>query len=128
MVFGAEDLLRAFEERVQQQAEHASQLSEQMKARSVTVESPGGEVRVTVDTTGGLSGLEFGSAAERLRLEGLAQLVLQTSRQAQAKLAESMSELVGQMYGPSSPTARFVSDAYAERFPTAEPDEDGERR
>lgn len=122
-----EDLFRSFEHRVQQNVERAQQLSERMQDRTATVASPGGEVRVTVDSTGGLAGLQFGPAAQRLSLDRLAGLVLQTSQRAQAQLAAAMSELVGELYGDGSETARFVSEAYTERFPTVERDNGGER-
>jgi DNA-binding protein YbaB len=120
----SEDMLRSFQVQAMEQAERAQQLSRRMQQTSVTVESPGGEVRVTVDSTGGLSGLDFGAAAERVRLDRLAELVLQTSRLAQGRLAGSMNELVDEVYGRGSDTASFVSQAYAERFPEPEPEPD----
>jgi DNA-binding protein YbaB len=128
MAYGAEDMLRSFEMRARQQAEQAQQLSQSMQSRTATMESPGGEVRVTVDSTGGLAGLQFGAGADRIALDRLAELVLQVSRQAQAELAAAMSQLVVDMYGAGSATARFVSEAYTERFPSPVDDEDGERR
>jgi hypothetical protein len=122
-----EDLLRSFELQAMEHAERAQLLSRRLEANSVTVESPGHEVRVTVDSTGGLSALDFGSAAEELPLDRLAELVLQTSRQAQARLAESIGELVSELYGQDSQTASFVARTYAERFPAPEP-EDGDQR
>lgn len=123
-----EDLLRSFELRAVEQAERAQELSRRIERSSTTVESPGGEVRLTVDSTGGLSALDFGGGAERLSLDRLAELVLQTSRAAQARLAASMGELVSEVYGPGSPTASFVAEAYAERFPTPEEENGSDRR
>ena len=123
-----EDLLRSFELRAREQAERAALLSRRLEQASVVVESANGEVRLSVDSTGGLSGLTFGSAAGRLPLDRLAELVLQTSRRAQVRLAESMGAVVAQVYGDDSDTATFVSRVYAERFPSPEQDEEGERR
>jgi len=125
-----EDLLRSFELQAMEQAERAQLLSRRLEQNAVTVQSPGGEVRVTVDSTGGLAGLQFGAPAREMPLERLAEVVLATSRRAQATLADSMGELVSQVYGPGSATADFVAQTYAERFPTPAPaaDEDGERR
>lgn len=128
MAYGAEDMLRSFENRAHQQAEQAQQLSQSMQSRTATVESSGGEVRVTVDSTGGLAGLQFGAGADRMALDRLAELVLQVSRQAQAELAAAMTQLVVEMYGQGSATARFVSEAYTERFPRPVDDVDGEQR
>ncbi|BFU45848.1 YbaB/EbfC family nucleoid-associated protein [Krasilnikovia sp. MM14-A1004] len=117
-----EDLLRSFELRAAEHAERAQLLSRRLEQNSVTAQSRGGEVQVTVDSTGGLSGLQFGSAARDLELDRLAELVLATSRQAQAKLAESMGELVSDLYGQGSPTATFVTQTYAQRFPVQDDD------
>ncbi|GGK73760.1 YbaB/EbfC family nucleoid-associated protein [Mangrovihabitans endophyticus] len=123
-----EDLLRSFELQAREQAERAQLLSARLERHSATVESGDGAVRVTVDSTGGLAALRFGAAAQRLGYERLAELVLQTSQQAQARLAASMGEVVSDLYGDDSDTARFISQTYTERFPTVEPDEGGERR
>ncbi|RZU48483.1 YbaB/EbfC DNA-binding family protein [Krasilnikovia cinnamomea] len=123
-----DDWIRTFELRAQEQAARAHELSRQLQERSVTVASADGEVRLTVDSAGGLAGLEFGRGASELSLEDLAALVLQTSRRAQARLAESMSEAVAQVFGQGSETASFVSQAYAERFPRPDDDADGDQR
>ncbi|GAA2464887.1 YbaB/EbfC family nucleoid-associated protein [Winogradskya humida] len=118
-----DDLLHSFELKAMEQAERAQLLSRRIEQNVATVESPGGEVRLTVDSSGGLAGLNFGSAAERLPLERLGELVLRTSRQAQARLAESMNDLISDVYGRDSETARFVARTYAERFPESQDDE-----
>lgn len=127
MTFDPEGLLRSFEARAREQAEQAQQLSQRMQKATSTVESSGGEVRLTVDSTGGLADLEFGAPAERVSLQRLAQLVLEASRQAQRRMAAQMSTVVAQMYGADSPTSQFVSSAYAERF-AAHPEYDREDR
>ena len=123
-----DDLLRSFEQHVEQQTQRALQLSNQIEQSTTTLESPGGEVRVTVDSTGGLAGLRFGGSGERLSLERLAELVLDTSRRAQAQMATMMSGLVSEVYGAGSATAEFVSNAYTERFPAPPQPEGGDRR
>ena len=120
----AEDLLRSFELRAAEQAERAQLLSRRLARNSTMVESPDGAVRVVVDSTGGLADLRFGRAAREVPLDRLAELVLTTSKRAQAELADSMGELVSQVYGPGSDTATFVSQAYAERFPAPAPDDE----
>jgi DNA-binding protein YbaB len=121
MSFVPDDLLRSFELRAEEQAAQARRLSARIEQSTATAESPDGEVTVTVDSTGGLAGLRFDAAAERLPLDRLAALVLDTSRRAQAKIAKQVGDLVSETYGLGSPTADFVSGAYAERF-GGEPD------
>jgi hypothetical protein len=116
MSFAPDDLLRSFELRAAEQAARARRLSARMEQSAATVESPGGEVTLTVDSTGGLADLRFGAAAERLSLDRLAVLVLDTSRRAQAEIAKTMGDLVSEAYGADSATAAFVTGAYAERF------------
>jgi hypothetical protein len=123
-----EDLLRSFELRAAEHAERAQLLSRRLEQNSTMVESPDGLVRVTVDSTGGLSGLQFGRGARELPLDRLAELVLATSRQAQARLAASMGELVAELYGPGSETANFVTETYAQRFPAPDDDQGGDQR
>ena len=116
MSFVPEDLLRSFELRAEEQAAQARRLSARIEQSTAAVESPGGEVTVTVDSTGGLADLRFGAAAERLALDRLAALVLETSCRAQAEIAKQVGDLVSDTYGLGSPTAAFVSGAYADRF------------
>lgn len=86
MALAPDGMLRSFELRVQEQAQ---QLSVRTRKSALAVESPGGEVRVTVDSDGGLVGLRFGAAAERVSLDRLAELVVGMSLQAQGKLAQA---------------------------------------
>lgn len=86
MAVAPEGMLRSFEQRVREQTQHAQQLSMHIQRPTVAVESPGGEVRVTVDEAGGLVNLRFGAAAERVSLDRLAELVVGMSKQAQGKL------------------------------------------
>jgi DNA-binding protein YbaB len=122
-----DDWLRSFERQAQEHVERATELSRRLQESSVTVESPRGEVRLTVDSTGGLSSLDFGREARDLPLDELAALVLRTSRRAQARLAETVSEAATRLYGGGSETAAFLGSTYAERFPQID-DEDEERR
>lgn len=86
MALAPDGMLRSFEMRVQEQAQ---QVSLRTRKSALAVESPGGEVRVTVDSDGGLVGLRFGAAAERVSLDRLAELVVGMSKQAQGKLAQA---------------------------------------
>lgn len=112
-----DDWMRSFELRAQEHIDRARELSRRLERNEVTATSPGEEVRLTVDSSGGLKSIEFGAQARQLPLEELASVVLQTSRQAQAQLAESMSAVASQVFGGGSETASFVSRAYADRFP-----------
>jgi hypothetical protein len=124
-VTASDDWIRSFEIQAEEQIARSLELSRRLEANSVAVESPRGEVRLSVDSSGGLASLAFSRAARYLPLDELAELVLQTSRRAQADLARSMQTVAAEVYGAGSETASFVGRAYTEKFP--EPIEDDER-
>jgi DNA-binding protein YbaB len=121
-----EDRIADWEYRVEQQTRRTQQLSESIERSTSSAQSPNGELVVTVDSTGGLVDVQLRREAGELPLDRLAALIVATSRQAQARMAEQVSGLVEQLYGAGSGTAQFIRTAYTERF-TPEP-EDGERR
>jgi DNA-binding protein YbaB len=124
--FDPEDMMRSFEARVSEQTRQALRLSTELEAAEVTVRSDGGEVTVRVNSAGGLADLRFHPEADALTRDELAELVMATSRRAQARLTAQVSELVSSVYGSDSGTAALVTDAYASRYPvpdnTSDPD------
>ena len=82
---------------------------------------------MTVDHSSGLADLRLSDQAMRLSAGELAQLILATSRQAQAVLARRVADLVAELYGAQSQTAAFVGGTYAAQFPEPVADEDEER-
>lgn len=119
-----EDWIRSFELQAEEQVARSLELSRRLETHTVSASSPDGEVRLTVDSSGGLASITFGAEARGLPLDELASLVLTTSRQAQAQLAKAMAEVATEVMGAGSETASFVSNAYRERFP--EPPDDRE--
>lgn len=128
MMTTPDDWLRTFERQAQEQVERATELSRRLQQSTVTLSSAHGEVRLTVDSSGGLTALDFGRDAADLPLDELAALVLRTSRRAQARLAETVSEAAAQLYGNGSETAAFLGSTYNDRFPRSDEDEDEEKR
>ena len=122
-----EERIADWERRVEQQARRTQELSESIEHSTSSAQSPGGEVVVTVDSTGGLTGLDLRREAGDLPLDELAALVVATSKKAQARMAEQVSGLVAQLYGAESGTAQFIRTAYAERF-AADPGDQEEQR
>ncbi|MCA2211827.1 YbaB/EbfC family nucleoid-associated protein [Jidongwangia harbinensis] len=123
MPLDPEELITDWERRVGQQTALTTELSRRMQETTATAESPGGEAAVTVDHSGGLSGLRLGERAMRLPPGELAEIIVATSRRAQAVMAQRMAELVGGLYGADSDTAVFIAGAYAEQFPEPPDDE-----
>ncbi|GAB2568668.1 hypothetical protein Aab01nite_44560 [Paractinoplanes abujensis] len=128
MPLDPEDFLVDWERKVEQQTAMTTELSRRMQDTRAAAESRGGEVVVTVDQSGGLAALTLTDRALRLSPGELAELILETSRRAQARLAERMTELVTGIYGPGSDTANFIGGAYAEQFPPPPEDDETEER
>jgi DNA-binding protein YbaB len=126
--YSPEDYLADWERRVEQQTALTAELSERMERTRATAESRGGEAVVTVDSSGGLAELRLTDRAMRLSADELAAVILDTSRRAQAKMAQQVSDLVSSMYGASSETAYFISNAYSRQFPEPPEDEERDRR
>jgi hypothetical protein len=118
-------VLTGWEQRVEQQTLLTAELSERMQRTTATAESAAGEAVVTVDNSGGLAGLRLSDRAMRLGPGELSEIILTTSRRAQAKLAQDVAALVTGLYGSGSATASFITGAYTSQFP--EPPEEQER-
>jgi DNA-binding protein YbaB len=118
-------LLRDMEQRIDDQIRRSEQLRNELSALRITVESPGGQIAVTVDSAGSLVDLHLTDQALRPGPTELAGLILSTTRTAQARLAERIAELTGRVYGAGTETADFISTAYARQFPAppADPQE-----
>ncbi|WP_164842232.1 YbaB/EbfC family nucleoid-associated protein [Actinoplanes solisilvae] len=115
--------------RVQHQSSLTTELSERLQQARATSESHGGDVTVTVDHTGGLAELRLTDQAMRRSAGELSEIILATSRRAQARLAKDIEAMVNTLYGAGSETASFIGGTYAERFPElGEPDEERDRR
>ncbi len=117
MRFDPEDDLRAFQAQVEERTNQALRFSAELEAVEVTEHSPGGEVIVRVDSAGGLADLRFQPEADRISRNELARLIMDTSRRAQARLAERVGEMVAAVYGSGSGTATLINEAYAKRYP-----------
>jgi hypothetical protein len=99
-------------------------VSAELEAAAVTAQPDCGEVTVRVNSAGGLADLLFHPESDKLSRDDLARLVLATSRRAQARLAQQVSTTLSGMYGRSSDTATFITDAYAGRYPAIEDSEE----
>ncbi|GGN17712.1 broad specificity phosphatase PhoE [Actinoplanes campanulatus] len=122
-----EELLADWQWRVQRQTETTQELSRRMQQVTASAESRDGDVAVTVDHAGGLSGLTLTDEAMRLAPDDLARLIMATSRRAQSRLSDEMADLVKGMFGADSATTSFVAGTYADRFP-AQPSDGHEGR
>jgi DNA-binding protein YbaB len=118
-----EDLLTNWQQRVEQQTSLTVELSERISQTTATAESTDGEAVVTVDNAGGLADIRLTDRAMRRTPGELSEIILATSRRAQAKLAQQVAALVKGIYGSDSDTASFITGAYTAQFPEP-PDEE----
>lgn len=121
-----EDAVADWAARVERQSALTMDLSERLQQARASAESRGGEVVVTVDHSGGLADLRLSERAMRLLPSALSEIILATSRRAQATLAQQVADVVASLYGAGSETAAFIGEAYSKQFP--ELDDVGEER
>jgi DNA-binding protein YbaB len=112
----ADDMLRQFEARIDEQLAQADRLRSAMESVQATHEVREGAITVTVDSSGSLAGLRLSTAALQLGPEDLAEEILACAKGAQAKLAEKIGQTVSGVLGRGSETADFVAQAYADKF------------
>ncbi|GAB1688679.1 YbaB/EbfC family nucleoid-associated protein [Krasilnikovia sp. M28-CT-15] len=124
MPLDPDDVVDDWARRIEQQTALTTELSERLQGSKASAESPGGEATVTVDHSGGLADLRLSARAMQLSPDELAEIILATSRRAQAKLAQQVTDLVSGLYGAGSETAAFIGGTYAAQFP--EPDDQDE--
>ncbi|AEV81541.1 hypothetical protein ACWT_0528 [Actinoplanes sp. SE50] len=127
MRFDVDDPMRSFQARVEESAQRTLRFSAALEAIEATGRAPGGEVSVRVNSAGGLADLRFHPEADRLSLDELARLVVETTHRAQGRLAEHVGELVASVYGSDSGTAALINEAYAKRYPKPAVDEENRR-
>ena len=126
MPIDPDDAIDDWAARVERQTALTTELSERLQQERASAESSGGEVAVTVDHSGGLADLRLSERAMRLSPSELGEIIMATSRRAQAKLAQQVADMVGSLYGAGSETAAFIGKTYSEQFPEPD-DQDGER-
>ena len=88
---------------------------------SVSATSPDGAVTVTVNTSGALTGLRINDRLSGQPGARIAEAVLATTRQAQARIAGTMSEVMRDIIGDDPEIADGVMALYRTKFPPPPP-------
>ncbi|MFB9429588.1 YbaB/EbfC family nucleoid-associated protein [Streptoalloteichus tenebrarius] len=104
-------------------AERYQTMQQQVSAISSTAASSDGTVRVTVDSSGAVTGLEISDRVRQMSGSEVAALVLSTMRRAQARITDQVAEVMRSTVGDDAQTVRAVVDNYRQRFPEPEPEE-----
>jgi hypothetical protein len=113
--------MRSWSEQVPGRTEAAADLADRVATLSASAAGDDGAVRVTVASSGVITGLELTDRVQRLPGRRLADEILRTMRRAQAGLADRVAEAVDETVGADTETGKAVLDSFSQRFP-AEPE------
>lgn len=116
-----QDAMRSWSERVSGRTEAAAELADRVATLSASASGGGGAIRVTVASSGVVTGLELDDRVHRLPGAELAREILGTMRRAQAALSDRVVEAVDETVGAGTETGKAVLESFAQRFP-AEPE------
>lgn len=110
-----------------EQVERARALADRVAGLTSTASGAHGAVRVTVASSGAVTGLELSDEVTGWPGREIADQVLETMRRAQAGLAPLVADAVADTVGLGSESGQAVVTGYEERFPPPA-DTDGDRR
>jgi hypothetical protein len=116
-----EERVRSWSSQVSGRAEAAAALADRVAGLTASATGDGGAIRVTVASSGNVTGLALEDRVQRLPGQDLATEIMRTMRRAQAGLSERVAEAVDETVGADTETGRAVLESFAQRFP-AEPD------
>lgn len=117
-----EEWVRSWSSQVAGRAEAAAALADRVAGLTASAAGDDGAIRVTVSSSGTVTGLVLDDRVQRLPGERLAAEILGAVRRAQAGLTAQVADAVGATVGADTETGRRVLDSFAQRFP-AEPAE-----
>jgi phenylpyruvate tautomerase PptA (4-oxalocrotonate tautomerase family) len=117
----AEEWVRSWSSQVSGRAEAAAALADRVAALTASAAGDDGAIRVTVTSSGNVTGLALDDRVQRLPGQDLADEILRTMRRAQAGLADRVAEAVDETVGADTETGKAVLESFAQRFP-AEPE------
>ncbi|WP_290061991.1 YbaB/EbfC family nucleoid-associated protein [Amycolatopsis solani] len=91
-------------------ARRAAEAKARLEQVSATASSPDGAVTVTVNTSGALQELTFGSRADELPRARLAQAVLAATRRAPVDAAQQLTAIMAPVIGTDSDAMHFLQE------------------
>lgn len=113
----AEEWVRSWSASMSERAAAAQALSDRVARLEVSATDPDRTITASVNGAGGLTGLRLTPDAGRRGMERLAEDILRTMRQAQARLASQVAEIAAETVGTDSESARAVVSGFERRFP-----------
>jgi YbaB/EbfC DNA-binding family len=112
-----QDAMRSWSEQVSGRTEAAADLAHRVATLSASASGGDGAIRVSVASSGVVTGLELDDQVQGLPGAELADEILRTMRRAQAGLIDRVAEAVDETVGADTETGRAVLDSFAQRFP-----------
>jgi uncharacterized protein with FMN-binding domain len=116
------DAMRSWSAQVSGRTEAAAALADRVATLTSSADGGEGAIRVTVASSGIMTGLELDDRVQRRPGAELAAEILRVMRQAQAALVDRVAEAVDETVGADTETGRAVLDSFAQRFP-ADPEQ-----
>jgi DNA-binding protein YbaB len=118
------DRLQAWKGRIEQLAADTQLMSDRMQELRVTVSDSNHMVSVTVDSTGNLLDLQLTERSRQVKTEFVSQVIMETIREAKARVAEQAAEIIETTIGTESGAGRAIADRVrTQLMPPAEPEE-----
>src|SRR4051794_28166919 len=106
----ARDYLRDWQGRIDRMAASTQVMSRRLQQLRVTAEDSNGLVRVTIDSTGALTDIEFGDRIQRVAPDVVARAVMSAVRDARRAAADRSSQIVTETMGAESVAARTIAE------------------
>lgn len=106
---------------LEQRVQQFGRLQEQLDTTTATESSPGGGVRVTVDSTGVPTDIYFAETSRGEDPARLAADVMATMRRAQAKLTQRVGDLVHDLTPDGDEVSQNIMAGFQRRFPGRPP-------
>ena len=116
------DAMRSWSAQVSGRTEAAAALADRVATLTSSADGGEGAIRVTVASSGIVTGLELDDRVQRRPGAELAAEILRVMRQAQAALVDRVAEAVDETVGADTETGRAVLDSFAQRFPPDVPE------
>lgn len=118
----ADDRARAQQSAAPVSSAAATALADRVAELSSSASGADRSIRVTVDSSGTVTGLELDDRVRRMTGAELADEILRVMRRAQAGLADQIADAVRETVGADTDTGRAVLESFTSRFPAGSPE------
>jgi hypothetical protein len=118
----ADDWVRSWSAQGPGRPEAALALAERVSVLTATATGADRAIRMTVASSGAMTGLELDDRVQRMTGAELSEEILRVMRRAQSSLTDQVVQAVEETVGADTDAGRAVLESFSQRFPT-EPQE-----